>query len=287
MSGRRHYGTQLIDRFGGFKRCLHEEGMEMQSFGNVANGRANHFDAMRLSMAVAVIFGHSYVLTQGGDFNEPISRFSRGFTYSGSIAVDVFFIMSGYLIARSWAADPNVIRFLKKRALRIFPGYIVAVALSIFVVYPFASGGIARWRALVNAGILMRPLGSPDAFISNSYPRVINGSLWSIRYEVMCYVLVGVLGVAGLKGRIFPSIVLVFSLGAVAAQAMGILFFAHGEGGFGPLTPWPRALAVFFVGVCFFAWRDSLPRSATLAVLCGAFLATALHFCNRAFWAKF
>jgi len=42
----------------------------------------------------------------------------------GAMAVDGFFLLSGFLIVQSWATDPNLGRFLLKRVLRIYPAFI-------------------------------------------------------------------------------------------------------------------------------------------------------------------
>ena len=58
----------------------------------------------------------------------------------GTLGVDGFFILSGYLIVQSWLGDPELINFLRKRVLRIVPGYLVAVFLSTLAVGLLAPG---------------------------------------------------------------------------------------------------------------------------------------------------
>ena len=91
--------------------------------------RENNFDAVRLIAAAAVIYGHAHPLTGTVDV---------GFMGNAvqSFAVKVFFVISGFLIATSWIADPNVPRYLEKRALRIFPALVVVVVLCAFVLGP-------------------------------------------------------------------------------------------------------------------------------------------------------
>ena len=89
--------------------------------------RENNFDFLRFFAAALVLFAHSYPLV-GRREDEPLTLLT-GYEKGGSIAVGIFFVMSGYLIASSWLASSSPKSFLIKRALRIFPALIVAVLL--------------------------------------------------------------------------------------------------------------------------------------------------------------
>lgn len=93
--------------------------------------RENNFDFLRFFAAALVLFAHSYPLV-GRREDEPLTVLT-GYEKGGSIAVGIFFVMSGYLIASSWLASSTPRSFLLKRALRIFPALIVAVLLTVFV----------------------------------------------------------------------------------------------------------------------------------------------------------
>src|SRR5689334_4137527 len=90
----------------------------------------NNFGAMRLFFAALVLFAHCYPLV-GASTADPLYRATSRQTTLGSIAVDGFFLISGYLIARSWARSRSATDFIRKRILRIYPGYLVAFAVSI------------------------------------------------------------------------------------------------------------------------------------------------------------
>jgi peptidoglycan/LPS O-acetylase OafA/YrhL len=100
--------------------------------------RHNNIDALRLILAVLVIFSHSYVLGTGSEAAEPLLRATRGQLTLGALAVDWFFVLSGFLIAQSWERIRALGPFLVKRARRIYPGFIVAVAVCSWVVVPLA-----------------------------------------------------------------------------------------------------------------------------------------------------
>src|SRR5256885_13957823 len=99
------------------------------------NSPGNNFDFLRLAAAFAVIFSHSYPLRDGVIDNEPYHRLS-GYCTLGEVAVAVFFIISGLLVARSFLSDPRPLAYLKKRSLRIFPGLVVCVAVCLLVIGP-------------------------------------------------------------------------------------------------------------------------------------------------------
>jgi len=64
--------------------------------------RNNNIDALRLLLAVLVIFSHSYALGLGSEAREPLALATRGQLTLGNLAVDWFFVLSGFLIAQSW-----------------------------------------------------------------------------------------------------------------------------------------------------------------------------------------
>jgi peptidoglycan/LPS O-acetylase OafA/YrhL len=82
-------------------------------------GRDNSFTFLRLFFALAVVFGHSYVL--GGFGAEPLTLLTGGVISGREIAVQGFFVLSGFLIAKSLAENPSLWRFACHRAFRILP----------------------------------------------------------------------------------------------------------------------------------------------------------------------
>lgn len=163
--------------------------------------RGNAFDLLRLAAALLVVLGHSWVLTGHVD---PLTFLSG--TNAGDLGVGVFFLLSGYLVSASWLADPSLKRFAARRALRIYPAYALVVLLLAFVLGPLVttlaigqyltSGG--TWRFLLgNLSIVHMQFDLPGVFAGHPYPDAVNGSLWTIRVEVLCYVGVAVLGLLG------------------------------------------------------------------------------------------
>jgi len=88
---------------------------------------------MRLILAGLVMLSHAPTLIDGDRHRELLTMLF-GTQPLGAMAVDGFFLLSGFLIVQSWATDPNLGRFLLKRVLRIYPAFIVASIVSVFLV---------------------------------------------------------------------------------------------------------------------------------------------------------
>lgn len=152
----------------------------------------NNFDFLRLLLSSFVIISHSYALL-GMEDQEPLKKLT-GMVFSG-IGVSGFFVLSGMLIYQSVVNSPGVGVFIRKRFLRIFPGLAVVVLLSTFVlgllVTNLPLGAYLRDTAtykylLKNIFLIPSDNLLPGVFRNNPRPE-INGSLWTLRYEVLCY----------------------------------------------------------------------------------------------------
>lgn len=146
-----------------------------------------------------VLVSHHYALT--GQM-EP-SFF--GIHSYGGLAVTIFFVISGYLVAASWQRDPSLWRFALRRFLRIWPALTAALVFTAYVLGAWVTELPLREyltnRATANylQGLWMNiHFVLPGVFEHNPYPRGVNGSLWTIPLEVRCYVILGLAGLIGL-----------------------------------------------------------------------------------------
>jgi peptidoglycan/LPS O-acetylase OafA/YrhL len=183
--------------------------------------RHNNFDALRLLAAIGVVVGHAYVLTGRPDDLWFVAGIAPHY-----LGVAVFFAISGWLITGSWERTRSVPQFVWSRALRILPLLWVVVLASVLVLGPLvttlAPGAYASaagtWHYLLN--LVMLPAdGLPGVFETVPYPGVVNGSLWTLRAEVLCYAAVLVLGLA--PRRVQTAGFVVLTLGAVALASAG------------------------------------------------------------------
>ncbi|HEY1741178.1 MAG TPA: acyltransferase [Acidimicrobiia bacterium] len=172
--------------------------------------RYDGLDVIRIIAATVVVVAHCFDLT-GHTASKP--GFHVGQHYMvlfGRLGVYVFFVISGFLIAASWERDPHALAFLRRRITRIFPALLVVVLLTVCVVGPIASsksvGEYFTSRQTLQYGLRNSTmlLGMehhlPGVFVNHPNGSV-NGSLWTLPYELWAYVLVMLLGVIGLLRR--------------------------------------------------------------------------------------
>src|SRR4051812_18089304 len=114
----------------------------MKTFGEViSKGNGNNLNALRLVLAFLVIVSHSYPLSYGmpeGGRREFTYKWTGGQETLGSIAVDLFFLISGFLITASWLRSKSAQEYLVRRVLRIYPGFICALCFSALVIWLFS-----------------------------------------------------------------------------------------------------------------------------------------------------
>ena len=232
--------------------------------------RRDNFGLLRLGAAAAVLVSHAFGLTSRDDPFRTIADQTLG-----DAAVAVFFAISGFLVVGSWFRDPNPLRFVGRRAKRIWPGLAVAVLFTAYVVGPIfthlsvtdylRNGGT---RAFLSWLVMVPSHHLPGVFTSNTLS-VPNGSLWTLPIEVKAYLLVAVLGVAGaLKHRW-----LVWAAWLLAIE--GVLVF--GVFNVAPAVHiWPREgylFAVFLGGAVLYHERDRVPlRAGLVAALVAAWV---------------
>lgn len=246
--------------------------------------RHNNIDALRLILAVLVIFSHSYPLGTGSEAAEPLLRATRGQMTLGALAVDWFFVLSGFLIAQSWERIRALGPFLAKRARRIYPGFIVAVAVGSWIVMPLAGPGSADTFTLAHLLDFVAKVPRlliptyVGAFAHNAFPEAVNGSLWSIPFEFWCYVGVALLGVAGLLRR--RNLVALLFLMTIPVHLVFELTQIHPGGGllgkivgYPPL--WARMLPLYLAGVVYYLYREWLRPRGVFALVALLGLAVA------------
>ncbi len=180
--------------------------------GDILAPDQNSFGVIRLAMAVAVLFSHSYWFTSGSKLADPMVRWT-GHSI-GEHAVQVFFFLSGILVAQSLLRSRSVVNFAVARTLRIFPALIVCVALTALVLGPmFTDGSLVHYftdKQLPTYILktLLLVTGSaplPHLFQGQALPAMVNVSLWTLKYEVLCYAGLGLIGYLGLINERFRA----------------------------------------------------------------------------------
>ncbi|RZJ81729.1 MAG: acyltransferase, partial [Chryseobacterium sp.] len=167
----------------------------------LAVGRDNNLNLIRFLAASLVIFSHSYWLT-GHLQDEPLQKLCGMETF-GSLGVDIFFSISGFLITKSLVRQPLLGSFVRARVLRIFPGLIASALFCTFVVGPIATSlplisyikQPAVYDFLWRHGTLHDlPNKLPGVFEYNPIPYNVNSPIWTLPAELLLYFMVFLLG---------------------------------------------------------------------------------------------
>lgn len=237
--------------------------------GSVFDSRNNALNACRLALATEVILFHSFPLT--GRVVESKAILQLLF----SVGVDGFFALSGFLITASWLRNPDVREYFVARALRILPGYYIVLAITAFVVAPLSvaiqGGSAARLLfssapieyVLKNSALVQLQLDVGGTPHDIPYPGIWNASLWSLVFEVMCYIAVAGLGLLGLASRRWTAPVILI-LATIAAIMLPPLTFPG-------LWTIPqlavRSAIMFSAGALLYQWRDRIPARWSLVAV--------------------
>lgn len=182
----------------------------------------NNIDIFRLIAASMVIYGHAYTLSPEAGKSDVIHRVLLHDDYSGSIAVKIFFFLSGLVVTNSLINNGDLIRFVISRVFRIWPALILSSVITAVLLGPlltqltivdyFNSNDVLRYIYNITSMNIQYTL--PGVFVDNPYPNAVNGSLWTIPFEVFAYVLlfaffaVGVLRSKKLSVAIFILILI-------------------------------------------------------------------------------
>lgn len=232
----------------------------------------NNIGVLRLVLALLVIVGHAPELIDGNRLREPLTRVFHTLSL-GELAVDGFFLISGYLITQSMIRTGSLRSYLVRRSLRIYPAFIVAYLVCVYGLGWLMGAGpsVFGYRPLIEIPLLSAPQTIPPRFAQFPYPS-LNGSMWTIHYEFGCYLMIAGLWLVGILSRRY------WTLGLSILAAM---FLVAGEMGVFPgwlgvrvehNLPMIRLFTVFLAGACFYLFRDLVfprltPTVAAVATL--------------------
>lgn len=239
----------------------------MRGFQTIADGFArgdDNFLLLRFVAAALVIYGHAPAIG-GHDTQDLFLRINWG-RYSGAIAVDLFFVISGFLVSASWLRNPNLGRFLRARALRIVPAYAACILACAFAVGPLFTALSLRdyfsnaqtWDYVgTNLHFGPRLLWQLPGVFSDHPTPTINGSIWTLPVEVFMYVCVALAGIFGILARRVVAtalLALTFILVALFAEPTAKPIVAE----------YLRMAALFALGSVCYVWRERIPNHGAL-----------------------
>lgn len=230
----------------------------LQWTADMPSSRRNAFDLIRHLAALSVLVSHHYVLSG-------LEAPGLGGSYDlGRLAVLAFFSISGYLITLSFCQSASLSGYLLKRVARLFPALIGCALLMVYVAAPMVSErGAAR---VLDVGSLleflriaaMGPANLADVTAGFIFPDSFNGSLWTLKIEFACYLLVAAL-LSLVRGPLLPlgmALLLVVLAGYLGQSGEGVWA--------AKLATYLSVSSAFFLGTFFAFHRDWLTRPVFL-----------------------
>lgn len=239
----------------------------MKILGDCLSSKSHNLSFLKFLAAIMVIFSHSYHITLGNGDKEPLNALTNGAISFGGFAVIIFMFASGLYITKSLMVRNDVKGYIKNRLVRIFPLLIFVILITVFVMGPivtelsvkeyFTSGRTYKYLLYI---IMIPVYELPGVFVSNP-SQLVNGSLWTLILEVICYI--GVLIAYKVKllnkrymtvasvGLILMSIVI-----WILRVDVLISFEAY-------LRPW----MVFVMGMIFYVYRDKIKMSLKYTII--------------------
>jgi len=240
----------------------------MVTFAQRFSPRRNAFDVLRLALALTVACCHLVAIGYGWQ-----PTWASGLTLSG-LGVHGFFVLSGFLVTRSYLTLDSFPRFAWHRFLRIMPAFWVCLLVTAFAVAPIMAAiegravGPIFWGAnssltyvLSNAFLVVFQSGIAGLLSTTPIPEDVDVALWSLAFEAVCYSMVALLGVlAVLRKRRW----IVLALGAVL---WATTIFQE------ITSPLPHAIALplslvnlFVLGMIGYLYRNWIPASGLIAL---------------------
>jgi len=250
-----------------------------------ADGRPAGFDYLRIFLAVSVILWHTSVVCHG--------RASETWMWTGPlrpfgyIVVPSFFSLSGFLVAGSLMRN-DTISFATLRVIRIFPALVFEVIISALMIGPLVT--TLTWPEYFSDRefftYFLNTIGDihyklPGVFPEVPFARMVNVQLWTIPFELQCYIALVLFALF----RLHRSAVLFL----IVTTILNILWMWQGGGLINPLTPLdnppPGRLLVlcFLYGVFFFIVRDKIVYKKWIVATCLSAFAVLVYSTTAVF----
>lgn len=226
-------------------------------------GITSGFDYLRLFLAIAVMFIHAPVISSG---TNPI--WEGPFRGLGMMILPMFFTLSGFLVSASLHRNSSLATFLTFRAVRLLPALAVEVTLSALLLGPLLTtlplqdyfSSSEFWPYFLNIlGDIHYTL--PGVFDKNPFSGIVNGSLWTIPYELDCYLALILIFLTGILRH---SVLFLFlMLDIIVGYTVYLCIFGTDDltAHIGPTGP--LLVMSFLTGVLFFDFRKHIPLNRT------------------------
>ncbi|PHR93346.1 MAG: hypothetical protein COA69_05260 [Robiginitomaculum sp.] len=244
----------------------------------ITDGSENFFTPLRFVFAFMVLVGHAFIVVGGSSTFEP--HIFYHYT-SSAIAVNLFFIASGFLVTGSILYRKNLQHYVSARVLRIYPGLIVHVLVLAFVFGPLTTT-LPLAEYFTHPDTLKQPFivltfieteMALPGILPQNHEHMASAALWTLRYEVLAYIgtlIAFMLGLLNRRWMLFAQFA-VFAIAYTLLQYLGI--YEH-------ILPILRSILRF--GICYglgaaiYGYREQLKFHIALIPVLFA-LAALMH----------
>lgn len=243
--------------------------------GDQSKGRNNNLILIRTFAASLVVVSHSYPIVYGYGTKDFLSRISHAQIHFGTLAVCIFFLYSGFLISKSVTRRSGK-DYMLARIIRLIPPLAAVTFLSTFILGPIFTelpvsayfSSPQTYKYLGNSVfLLIHEL--PGVFTHNPYNATVNGSLWSLPVEMICYIVC----------LVFHKLGLLREKRMIWTLPLFILFYIAGFrilGNHPLLVAVMRPCGMFYAGMLAYVYRDRIRLMPIPALLCAAGFIAAL-----------
>jgi peptidoglycan/LPS O-acetylase OafA/YrhL len=234
------------------------------------HGRDNNFNLIRFIAAFAVMVDHSFALVAPEQAAN--AALDLGSLELGRIGVDIFFIVSGFLVTRSAMTRPTVLDYGVARCMRLFPALFVTCIAIAFLLGPLVTSVSLHdyftdrrtWLFVpVTASLITHTMTLPGVYETLPVSGVIDQPLWTLRYEAFCYILLAAFAIAGLlttRFRAGLTLALIFA---------GYCFVTYGTDlrEMSAIDSTTRFVLGFFLGGAFFVSADKIKLNFAIVLI--------------------
>ncbi len=234
----------------------------------VSADRNNNLDLIRFCAALLVILCHAYPISMGEGHMDLLGRITGGQIHFGNLAVCIFFLYGGFLIAKSAERLQTAGAYFKARVFRLFPCLIAVTFFLSFLAGPclttyslgeyFSQKG--TYLDLLNS-IMVLTHNLPGVFEGNIYGQTVNGPLWTLPIEFLCYIMCFLIWGIGLLNEKWMK----WTIPLFAAGMIGLKLILDPQG---LLVSALRPAGLFYAGMLYYVYRDKIRLYWQGALLC-------------------
>ena len=227
----------------------------------INDGHDNFFTPLRLVFAYMVVIGHTFFVAGG---HHPQAEPNLFYDYKpGYIAVNLFFIASGFLVTKSMLYRGDVAEYSSARLLRIYPALIIHVFFVMFIIGPLATN-LPLFDYFTDPDFYTQPLRVltfydtnmilPGAFTTLN-EQFGSAALWTLRGELLAYIGTVILFSLGFMRKKWMLLAQFFLCAAAWTIAKTTGFYDNIPGTFQALL---RFGVCYGLGAAIFAYREQL-----------------------------